>query len=221
MTDGIALDLMIWRLKPVSDPVLSPDEAARAARFVFDRDRDRYVAGRSALRRILSRYLDLSPDAVAFTYGPNGRPSVAGLTFNLSHTGDLAALVVAWDEGIALGVDIEAAREIEPGVAEAHFTAGELATLRSLSPSEWRAGFFRCWTRKEAYLKAWGTGLATDLSSFEVTLGPGDAPRLRRCDSGTAAEWILLDFTPADGVAGAIAVRATGRPVRVTRCPAL
>ena len=215
----IVADLWLWRLGGAEADSLSEDERTRAARFVFARDRQRFIAGRAMLRHILGTCLGLEARDIVFRHGPFGRPEVDGIAFNLSHTQDLAALIVARDPRLALGVDIEALRPIGPEVAEAHFAEAEIAALRSLPPEEREAAFYRCWTRKEAFLKALGTGLSTDLSSFHVTLGPSDPPRLLSCAGGDAADWRIFDIAPAPGIAGAVAIRNHGRPVRLRqRC---
>lgn len=211
----LGLDLWQWRLAGGDASDLSADEQARAARFVFDRDRARYIAGRAALRRVLGRCLDLAPREIRFRYGAFGRPLVAGLSFNLSHTGDFAALVVTPVPDLPLGIDIETVGPIEMAVAEANFAAPEIATLRAMPDAVQQAAFYRCWTRKEAYLKAVGTGLSTDLSSFCVTLSPDDPPRLLSCAGDEPGHWTLLDLATPEGIAGALAIRNCGRPIRL------
>ncbi|MEH6655112.1 4'-phosphopantetheinyl transferase family protein [Loktanella salsilacus] len=213
---SIVIDIWTWQLVDSDPAVLSQEERTRAARFVFDRDRDRYIAGRSRLRHILGTYLNQAPIDVKFSYGTYGRPWVTGLQFNLSHTGDLACLAVLQTPH-QLGLDIEAVRPIDLDVAQAHFAPREMNALLALPMDARMPAFYRCWTRKEAYLKARGTGLFTDLSSFVVTLGPQDEPRLTFCDSGDAAAWTLQDVSVAPGVAGALAVRSAGQDVRVVR----
>lgn len=190
---------------------LSAEEVARAARFVFCRDRDRYIAGRARLRAILSHYTGVPPAAIMFRYGPNGRPEIEGPRFNLSHTGDLALLAVG--DVVPLGVDIEALRPIALDLARRYFAPGEVRALMALPVEHQQAAFFRFWTRKEAYLKALGTGLATDLSSFTVTLHPDQPARLTTCASGAVAHWSLHDIPLPPGVAGAVALRARQQPV--------
>lgn len=211
---SVAVDLWQWRLDAPNPRDLSEDELVRADRFVFARDRDRYIAGRARLRQILGQYLFQPADRIVFSYGPFGRPEVAGVSFNLSHTGDLASLAVAQE--IAIGVDIEVVRPIDLAVAEAHFAPAEVQALMALSQSDQTAAFYRCWTRKEAYLKAIGTGLSTDLASFTVTMGPNEPSRLINCAGGGAANWSLHDFTPAPGIAGALALLTKGQAVRLT-----
>lgn len=219
MGTEVEVDLWLWRLEGGDPSVLSADETARAGRFVFARDRDRFIAGRARLRQILGRYLGQPARDIAFRYGEFGRPEVADIAFNLSHSRDQAALIVAAaDPGLQLGVDIEAVRPIEEGVAEAHFAASEVLALRALPDCEQMAAFYRCWTRKEAFLKALGTGLSTDLSSFCVTLGPEDPPHLLSWAAGDAGDWTLLDIATTPEMAGALAIRSQGRRVRLRRC---
>lgn len=200
------IDLWKWRLQHPDAGDLSRDEHARAEQFVFDRDRDRYIAGRARLRKILGQYLGRPPDSIVFSYGPFGRPSVEGVEFNLSHTGDLAVLAVGFE--LPIGVDIEEETPIDMKVAEMHFAASEFRALQALPQTMQMAAYYRCWTRKEAYLKAMGTGLSTILSSFVVTLRPDEPAKVLSCDSGKADQWHLIDFDPGDGIAGALAVCA-------------
>ena len=163
---------------------LSPDERERADRFVFARDRDRFVAGRAFLRLLLAQYLGCEPRALRFRYGPNGKPALADersdLHFNLAHSGALAVCALA--RGSELGVDLERLRPIRDaeGVVRSAFSPREVARLESLPETARLRAFYEGWTRKEAFLKALGHGLARPLDSFDVTLGPGEPPRLLR-----------------------------------------
>jgi len=90
-------------------------------------------------------------------------------------------------------------------VAAAHFSASELAELSALQGDAWLAGFYRCWTRKEALLKAEGVGLRLALDGFDVSLSP-DAPELLRTRVHFSYPWKLYDASPAAGIIGAVAV---------------
>lgn len=205
----ITVDLWQWPLVAADPDDLSADEMARANRFVFSRDRDRFIAGRARLRRILGRYLGQSPGRIAFSYGAFGRPEVTGISFNLSHSGEQAMLAVT--KRAAIGVDIEAVRPIDPEVARTHFAPSEVKALMALPDAEQVGAFYRCWTRKEAYLKAVGTGLSTDLSSFTVTLDA--CARLVTCSSREASRWSLHDIALDRDMAGALAVHTNGDAV--------
>ena len=199
--------------------VLAPDEVERAGRFVFERDGRRYTLARGQLRHILGEWLGVPAREVGFVYGAYGKPRLtggdAGLEFNLAHSADLALAAVT--EGGAIGIDIELQRggiDLE-GIARRFFAPGEVARWEALPLAERPAAFYRCWTRKEAYLKAHGAGLSVALDSFEVTLRAGEPPRLVWAADGTAQEWELFDVEAPDGFAAAGAVMAEERPVAV------
>jgi len=200
---------------------LSPDEVERADRFRFDKHRSAFVLGRAALRALIGGYLRFPPEEASFSYGPKGKPALsrppAPLFFNVSNSGDLAAYAFTFD--CEIGVDVEHRRrllEIE-SIAQRFFAPDEVAELMDLPASDRPDGFFNCWTRKEAYIKAVGDGLSVPLDSFRVTLQPGVPARLVDLDgSATAAEhWSMHAFTPAPDYAGAIAYRDTARPLAV------
>jgi 4'-phosphopantetheinyl transferase len=166
----------------LSTDVLSADERARASRFVFERDRIRYVAARSFLRHIVAACIGGDPVGLSFSYGPHGRPRLSashGLVpdFNLSHTGDLAMLAVSW--AAPVGVDVEAVRPTPdmPGLASQVMHPAELLAFGRLPPSEQTEAFFTLWTRKEALLKAMGVGLSTDPRSIHVGWSASDLHR--------------------------------------------
>jgi 4'-phosphopantetheinyl transferase len=193
---------------------LSADERARAERFHFARDRDAYIRARGTSRRLLSEYLSLSPSAIVFTYGAQGKPAVAGqqdLQFNLAHSGDYA--LYAFCAGAQVGVDIERMRKMDDqeSLARRFFCAEEYAELMTLSGEARARAFFAGWTRKEAFLKALGVGLTKALHSFRVSLLP-DAPA--RLLSGASDEWTLFDFPQVDGYGAAVAIEGTGYFIR-------
>jgi len=199
---------------------LSADERKRGGRFHFEHDRRRFVTARGLLRVLLGRYLDVDPAGVRFAHGPRGKPFLAegdGLRFNLSHSGGLALLAFARDR--ELGVDVEQERPLPEAedIARRYFSAREVAQLRRLRADERAAAFFRCWTRKEAFIKATGDGLSRPLDAFDVTLGPGDPARLLhvRGEPETARRFWLEDLQPVAGFAGALAVE--GPRARVVR----
>jgi 4'-phosphopantetheinyl transferase len=187
---------------------LSTDERARAARFVFLRDRNQFIAGRGVLRDILARYVGEPASEITFDYEAAGkprlrRPSTLGVQFNLSHSHGLAVCAVGRNRTI--GVDLEALRSEVAGeeIAVNYFSARELEELRALPVPQRLEGFFLCWTRKEAYIKARGGGLVSiPLDSFDVTLTPGREERLERADD--AERWMIRSFVPGEYYVGAI-----------------
>lgn len=186
---------------------LSSDEALRADRFHFQRDRDSFIATRGTLRQLLGRYLERPPRDIVFAYGPHGKPSIRrdssnlSAEFNVSHSHGLA--LMAFSLGRHLGVDVESIRPdvATQEIAERFFSPCEVAELLSL-PSAMRAeAFFLCWTRKEAYVKAVGDGLQIPLSSFHVSLTPSAPERLESADS---SRWTLRSLRPGPGFVGAV-----------------
>jgi 4'-phosphopantetheinyl transferase len=192
---------------------LSPDERARAARYRHSRDRERFERRRGWLRQVLGACLGRPPAEVRFTYGPHGRPAVmdgAGLQFSLSHAGGRVLCAVA--TGRRLGADLVHVRPgpADDAVARALFAPGEIAGLAALPAEARAAAFHRCWTRKEAYVKARGAGLALPLDTFEVSLSAEPVTTLVRAplDPGETARWSFLLLEPFAGCVGSIALEA-------------
>ncbi|MEM1206338.1 MAG: 4'-phosphopantetheinyl transferase superfamily protein [Acidobacteriota bacterium] len=210
-----ALDAL-WRL-------LSSDETTRAQRFRFEVHRRRYAVRRGALRWLLGSYLGRDPSGLRFIYGDKGKPELAPgqdpvtdparlLRFNLSDSEDLALCAVG--VGQDLGVDVEVIRDMPDAESIAgHFFAEEEQRALGELPADSKAlGFFNCWTRKEAYLKAIGEGLAAPLDGFSVTLRPDDPVAFQRFvhDPREAAHWNLVHLEPDRSSVGALAIRRHG-----------
>jgi 4'-phosphopantetheinyl transferase len=210
----------IHRTETVLDQLestLSTDEQVRANRFVFRHDRDCFVGTRGILRELLARYLSCSPDGLQFDYSAQGKPSLRAeifkqsIQFNVSHSHGLALL--AFSVGRDLGVDIEFVRSsfaIEE-IADRYFSAREVAELKALPPTMRAEGFFLCWTRKEAYIKARGEGLQIPLDSFHVSLTPGMPERLQSLDS---FRWNLRSLSPDPRYVGALAAEGNDWQLR-------
>lgn len=198
---------------------LEADETDRANRFHFDKHRRAFVVGRGFLRDVLSRYLHAKPESLRFSYGAYGKPSLAGeykntrLRFNMSHSHNLALLAITEDNQI--GVDVEYMRVdfATTDIAQRFFSRAEVATFNTLAEEERVAAFFRCWTRKEAFIKATGKGLSQSLDGFDVTVAPGVAAELLRVDQEDAARWFLTDIDAGREYAAALAVE--GRVSRI------
>lgn len=215
-------EVHLWRVwferpgRPLDDllALLSADERARAERLHFERDRGYFIAGRAILRLLLAGYLHANPAELVFASGPQGKPALAGdqtgLRFNLSHSHGLALYAVT--RVCEVGVDVEQARPLPDAlsIARRFFSAGEYAALVALPAAQQPEAFFACWTRKEAYLKALGGGITTELARFEVSLRPGDEARLVSVagDPAEAARWEMAAFSPAPGFVAALAVRS-------------
>jgi 4'-phosphopantetheinyl transferase len=192
---------------------LSADEVARAGQFYSSRLRLRYVAGRGLLRAILSRYLDVPPGAISFHYGAHGKPALApgdaGVPpchFNVSHAQGLVVYAIARR---AVGIDVEYRhRPVEIArLARRFFAPAEQAAVTAAAPEHANDLFFQIWTRKEAYIKATGKGLAQPLQTFDVLSGAGvDVVYVELAGRGQPSlRWQLLDLHPHPDFAAALA----------------
>jgi 4'-phosphopantetheinyl transferase len=182
------------------DGLLNDDEKARAVRLAPGSHRNHFIAARGILRSILGLYLERPASSIEFTYDQTGKPRLIqrgtspSMRFNVSHSQGLAVYAFACHR--ELGVDVEAIRTdlTTNELAERYFSSKEVAEIRSFPSSYRNEAFFVCWTRKEAYLKARGDGLAVPLDSFDVSLAPTDSAELRSDDS---LRWTLRSFRPA------------------------
>jgi 4'-phosphopantetheinyl transferase len=204
--------------------LLSADEERRAERFHFDRDRNRFTIGRGVMRSILGAYARKRPGDLLFDYSRYGKPSLRNaaidIRFSVSHSGDLAMLAVALNRD--LGVDIENIRQdVETDhLAERFFSPRERESLRALPAAQRVAAFFRCWTCKEAFLKAQGFGLSRSLDSFDVEVDPAHPARLlaTRPDATEAASWFLHDLEAEQDYKAALAVQDSISKINLLRC---
>ncbi|MEO6966795.1 MAG: 4'-phosphopantetheinyl transferase superfamily protein [Acidobacteriaceae bacterium] len=206
----------VWNLEAPPLPshweILSEEEALRARRFVFPRDRDRYVRAHATMRTLLGGYSGVSPATLSFSANAYGKPEIKSgntprpVRFNLTHSDATAALAVS--DSYDLGIDIEHVRPIEAAIAEDHFSTRELRTLRSLPSEQWLQGFYRCWTSKEALLKGEGMGLNLPLDGFDVEVHPKRPPALLavRPQAKIASTWRLAELTPAQDILGTLAI---------------
>ena len=198
-------------LADVPADMFTPVEIRRAERFAFDLHRNRFVRGRCALRRILGRYLGMDAVAVPIALGHYGKPyldSITTLSFNLAHAEDFALLAVSG--GAEIGIDIEKIRlpnDIRV-LAQSVFSAAENAQFIALADDALTIPFFTCWTKKEAFLKALGTGLSLeaksvhvglDLSDVTIALPPGFGEDLMRVSTIALDERSISSLAVAGG----------------------
>lgn len=207
---------------------LSREETERAHRFHFERDRHMYVVAHGALRRVLAGYTGVAANALAFDVGAAGKPALAipventheaALEFNLSHSGNV--ILIAAARGRAVGIDVERwDRKVEHlSLAEHFFSPYERDALRELSSDAdaVNEGFFNAWSRKEAYLKALGTGITQGLHHFDVSLRPGEPAAILadRSDSAATTRWEMMSLVVGSEYSAALVARAG---VRETLC---
>src|SRR5215469_3110824 len=192
---------------------LSEDEVAKAERFHWHRDRARYIVGRAALRRVLADRLGCLPAAIRFSYGSNGKPMLEGgrgqVEFNLAHSGGDAVITLA--NGAAVGVDIELLRPIADAESLAHLVFSDVERRElELAPDPVLA-FLNGWTRKEAYVKALGLGLAAPLTEISVSLSGRAALFATGLRDQLETNWRLLTMPhPRAVVALALGPRLDG-----------
>jgi 4'-phosphopantetheinyl transferase len=211
-------DIHVWTLRIGAsgavaakfEPALAVDEKDRAARLHFDHLRQSFVITRGVLRGLLGCYLRLHPARIRFKYGSKGKPTLASggnIEFNATHSGGRA--MFAFTMGCQIGVDLELMRPLAETqqIADRFFCPEEAAEIRSLPPSEREHAFFRCWTRKEAYIKAIGDGLSAPLDDFRVTLHPNEPARFVYIATDAARTWTLHDLSAAPDYAAALAYR--------------
>jgi 4'-phosphopantetheinyl transferase len=201
-----------WPLNAAADDdaagALPAKERERAQRFVSAHHRQRFIAAHIGMRHILARYLQVEPGAIDFEAGKHGKPRLAGdspLQFNLSHSRDVALLAISDD--IEVGVDVEFIHPVGEGIAERFFAPSEVSAIAALPRGERLAGFYTCWTRKEAFLKGTGLGLSggAALDSFAVSL---HTTASLAGQSPITAGWKLDHLEPAHGYVGALAFKA-------------
>lgn len=207
------------------EALLSADERARKARFLFAKDQRRYLVTRALVRTVLSRYAAVRPQDWAFRAGPHGRPAISApwpapaLEFNVSHSADLVILGIT--SGRALGIDAESteARAADIDGLDRYFAPEESAALLSLPPHARRRRFFELWTLKESYIKARGMGLAIALDAFRFEL-TGERELMLHMTPGlddSPARWRLWQFVlRPDYLVGVCAARCEDAPPRIT-----
>lgn len=192
--------------------LLAPEERARARRFAFARDRRRFVVRRARLREVLAAATGSAVERLVYTANAHGKPALAGdgPCFSASHSHERWVVALSDCE---LGVDIEYRRPDMDwrDLASGLFGAEECAGLAALAPDDQVRGFFDCWARKEAFVKAIGMGLSYPLDAFAVSVTPE-----ARIVAG-AAGWSIADVALAEGYSGALVIADRGTLVETVR----
>ena len=207
-------EVHVWYADLAATPdmltILNDEERARAARFLGDAPREQFIAARATLRRLLGPLVGRAPETLRFGTTGNGKPILADLAptqqvhFNLSHSGQGMVLAVSQEHEV--GVDLEWLRPRASfrDMATRYFTPQEVGWVTDLR------SFYAVWTRKEAFLKALGLGLAGGLERFAVNAD--DPARLLHLDGDFHAgeRWTLAGMEPREGAIVAVAVPAPG-----------
>lgn len=227
-------EVHLWRVKVPEETavpaiwarLLTAEERERVARKRIPMDARRTLTSRACLRRLLSAYLSFPPGEIALSATPSGKPSLAGpaapgrIEFNVSHSGEWVLL--GFSRGLALGVDVEEQRDLEfDDLVKGFFSPAERTAWAAIPAAIRREAFFATWTRKEAYLKAWGVGLAKSLDSFTVTVGLSPEAQVLWCADTAQApqQWRLVPLDLGAGYAAALAVESGARTLRAWTFP--
>ena len=191
---------------------LSEEEILRSNKFKFDKDRIIYILARGSLRILSGYYLGHGPKGIEFTYGTHGKPDYncsTKIKFNISHSGKL--IVLGFVKTYVIGLDIERIKTDFDvlNIAEIFFSITEIKMLYDLRQDDLYKAFYRCWTRKESFIKAEGSGLSFPLDSFSVSLDDDKNAKLleTRWNASERNKWSLFSFSPAKDYIGAIAVK--------------
>lgn len=219
--DVAAVD--VWLLSLNRDPdlvrsyqeILSPDELERAERLRSFALRADFVYTRGALRHVLAEYAGVVPAEIRFTYERRGKPHLVRsqggdrIGFNTSHSRDMSVFAVARDRSV--GVDLEFIRNDydHEEIARRWFSPREYEMLQQLPASLQQRGFFTVWSRKEAVVKALGTGISHRLSSFSVSVSPEMPAEILETswDGSQRDAWSIHDIPLPIDYAGAVVAR--------------
>ena len=217
----------VWKIDLQATPaqlerllgLLDDTEVRRAQRFSFDRHRRRFITGRAVMRILLGRYTNRPPEALEFSYNPQGKPALKdadSLEFNFTNSRDLALLCVA--RQAQLGIDLEHLGRYTDyaGIVNRFFAEREVEELFSLPECRRHAAFITGWTRKEAYIKALGTGLSLPLDKFVVTIDPEATPQLLSADDmpDEPGRWVFRHLDPEAGYVASLVVEGGGWEIR-------
>jgi len=206
-------------------PLLSKEEFDRASVMRSPELFHRFVADHGTLRLLLSAYLEADPQTLPLVVDHYGKPALniprCRLRFNMSHSGKLTMIALCLDSEI--GIDVEAIRPIVEweDIAATHFSSHERESLQAEDPKGRESAFFRCWTRKEAVIKAVGMGLSIPLDSFTVNTSLTEPAALLHCawDPEAISRWSLVHLEPATGHVGALAVQGANLSVQQFNWP--
>ncbi len=206
--------------------LLSQKEVLKASKFKFQIDKNRFIISRAILKCLLGGYLKIGPNEIILQTGEYGKPDFANkenLKFNISHSGNL--LVLGFIKDIEIGVDVEKVKDDFDvmNIAQKFFSKREIKTLYALPEDEKQKAFYRCWTRKESFIKAKGSGLSFPLDSFTVSLDTDQDAKLLETswDRSEQIRWNMFSFLPAEGYIGAVSIPLKAASIRYRNWDAL
>lgn len=192
--------------------ILEDTEKERALSFRFGKDRDCFIIARGVLRNLLGTYLQMAPDQVTFQLGDHGKPYVnhpSQIRFNISHSGD--TILLGFVQKHRIGIDIEYTKRkvAVKKIAKLFFAEEEVTSLCRLDQAYHTQAFYNCWTRKEAFIKAVGSGLSFPLDQFVVSLDSTKEATLidTKWDKKEKYKWTLHTIEPRKDYIGAVSVK--------------
>ena len=203
--------------------MLSKEEIERADKFKFLIDKNRFIVSRGILRKLSGHYLNQDPREVGFKYGKYGKPmyrDIPNLNFNISHSGNMVVLGFVRDNEI--GVDVEKIKTdfdvLE--IAQNFFSTREVKSLLNIPIENQYRAFYRCWTRKESFIKAKGSGLSFPLHSFAVSLDSDEKAEFLETNWNLNEKnnWKLFSFVPSHNYVGALSVQGSEYSVKYFDC---
>lgn len=212
-------ELHLWRVNldrtrqeyPQLLAALDDKEKERAARFIAPVAKNNFMVARAVLRKLLAKYLKANASEIKFEQNRYGKLYIAGsrVQFNLSHSYGMAVFIFALD--MAVGVDLELIRDNYEfmEIAQRFFSKNEYQQLSLLPTVQKRQAFFNCWARKEAFVKALGTGMFSALDRFAIEVfysKVGKVELLWCADDCNRSSWCLESFNPSDNYVGAFAI---------------
>jgi 4'-phosphopantetheinyl transferase len=191
--------------------IISIDEKKRANKFHFKKDKNLFIMSRVVLRLLSGKYLNIEPETITFKYGKYGKPDFdfdTNLKFNISHSGEMVILSFVLDYDI--GVDIEKIKHDFDvlDIATNYFSKLEIEALKKAPKEKQSEFFYRCWTRKESFIKAKSIGLSFPLDQFSVSINSDKQVDLleTKWDKNEFKSWSLFSFSPDSDYIGAISV---------------
>lgn len=188
-----------------ADQIISADELDRAQQFKFTKDRHAFLLCRLLLRLILAHYLGCEAKAIRFDYNAYGKPVIAQLNFNLSHSGDWMVLAISGNAIIGVDVEYQQHRSVSLSLARFCFSDQEFAAFESLPDEQQQSAFFHIWTCKEALIKAIGQGVSFGLKNISISMAVEHKPIVLQMHGDQASCWQLRHFHVADSYQAAMA----------------
>jgi 4'-phosphopantetheinyl transferase len=196
---------------------LSNTEEDRASKFRFESHKNNYIIRTGILRLLLANYMTCQPNEIEFKLGKFGKPELENSKqkFNLSHSKNKSLIAISQNKEIGIDIEfIDASIEAKT-IATHFFSKDEIKQLYTLNDEKLAQGFFNIWTKKEAFIKAVGTGLTYPLDAFDVSLNTLKKKALIRIKSSTkeAQKWNLFSIKTFNDYAGAIAYKGTEKQI--------